>query len=625
MSEKLPKYTARIPIIPDSLFNKQEHKINELVMDRENYDIYVKTVDGYHNITGTIRESVEEIQDGSVVIELCTEDTLPNVKDRKRNHWYYVITKSKEKVTNQAVSIKYIYYGAVDETYYEDKSYMLIAHNMITDPDTVKLNVPEGYRACFYIPVVYLPTFTNTETNEEIKFSVQDRLYVMNPDGTFESYDVYMSDQSYLGEIFVSLSFIDNNSYTITIKPNYTGIGGYKYKDYSLVRVGNPIGALEDPSWTEYRYVFRGWSLEKANYVPFDPATYIPRMDTTIYAYFDYVALDEVLEYNIKHVSTTGRVLKELYTVGYPNAVIEPLSFEGYVSPTNTHTLTERYQVITFTYTPIEYNITYNLDGGRLSNPKTKYTIEDIVTPDAPTKEGYAFDRWRPFRINRGTTGDFTFTASWTIGGILVAGATLRSRILALNSSIKTTMTTVETSIFPPEASNNAVEVSTNSASIKMWYNPTSKSLKFYSEHEIQFNSNSEGIFEGFTKLRTIDDLESFKVPLNFNIKSLFKGCISLVSLSSLESWGSVDSIVFDNAFTNTGAANANRLPSWYVWPCTVRYFYESTILKAEVVYKTPNATFYPTTDELDDYTIPTVACTLTESGQIFDIQCTRN
>ena len=622
---KLTKYTARIPIIPDSLYNKQEHKINELVMDRENYDIYVKTIDGYHNITGSIRESVEKIQDGSVVIELCTEDTLPNVKDRKRNHWYYVITKAKDKVTAQSVSTKYIYYGAVDENYYEDKSYMLIAHNMIDNPDTVKLNVPDGYKACFYIPVVYLPTFVNTETNEQIPFSVQDRLYVMNPDSSFESYDVYMSDQSFLGEIFISLEFIDNNSYTIIIKPNYGNIGGYKHIDTTLVRIGDTIGKLDDPKWTEYRYVFRGWSLDKANYVPVDPATYIPTSDITIYAYFDYVDSEDVIEYSIRYISTNNNVIKELYTVGYPNTEISALEFEGYHTPTVKYTLTEQYQSFTFTYIPIEYNITYNLNGGVLHNPKTKYTIEDIVTPETPTKEDYAFVRWTPFRINRGTTGDFTFTASWTIGGILLPGSQLRSKILALNSSIQTTLTTVETSIKPPEASNNAVEVSINAASIKMWYNSISKSLKFYSSSGIQFNSNSQGIFEGFTKLRTVDDLESFVVPEVFDIRSLFKGCLSLVSLSSLEAWNITDSAVFDNAFTNTGAANANRLPSWYVWPCTIRYFYETTIIKAEVVYKTPNSTFYPTTDELDEYNIPIVACTLTESGQMFDIQCTRN
>ena len=622
---KLTKYTARIPIIPDSLINKQEHKLNEMVMDRENYDLYVKTIDGYYNITGSIRESVEEIQDGSAVIELCTEDTVPSIKDRKRNHWYYIITKSKDKATAQTVSTKYIYYGAVDETYYEDKSYMLIAHNMITNPDTVKMNIPEGYKACFYIPVEYLPTFTNTETNEEIAFSVQDRLYVMNSDGTFESYDVYISDQSYLGEIFVSLTFIDNNSYTITIKPNYSGIRGYHHIDSTLVQVGDPIGTLDDPTWTEYRYIFRGWSLEKANYIPINPATYIPTRDITLYAYFDYISIEDIMEYDVKYVTSTGKVLKELYTVAYIDTEITPLNFEGYITPTTKYTLTERYQSFVFTYNPIEYNITYVLNGGHLSNPKTKYTIEDIVTPGTPTRENYSFVRWTPFRINRGTTGNITFTASWTIGGILITGSALRAKILALNSSIQTNMTTVETSITPPEASNNAVEVSSNAASIKMWYNTVSKSLKFYSNNEIQFNSDSRGIFEGFTKLRIVDDLESFKLPSTFNISSLFKGCISLVSVSSLESWGDVENITFNDTFTNTGAANANRLPSWYVWPCTVRYFYESTILKAEVVYKTPNATFYPTTDELDDYTIPVVACTLTESGQVFDIQCTRN
>lgn len=46
-------------------------------------------------------------------------------------------------------------------------------------------------------------------------------------------------------------------------------------------------------------------------------------------------------------------------------------------------------------HSPIDYDITYNLDGGTNNelNPAT-YTIEDAVTFEAPTKDGFTFDSW---------------------------------------------------------------------------------------------------------------------------------------------------------------------------------------------------------------------------------------
>ena len=69
----------------------------------------------------------------------------------------------------------------------------------------------------------------------------------------------------------------------------------------------------------------------------------------------------------------------------------------------------------------INYNITYNLDGGSVSNVST-YTIEDEITLNNPTKAGYTFTGWSEGTstnlntnvvINRGSTGDKEFTAHY--------------------------------------------------------------------------------------------------------------------------------------------------------------------------------------------------------------------
>ena len=77
------------------------------------------------------------------------------------------------------------------------------------------------------------------------------------------------------------------------------------------------------------------------------------------------------------------------------------------------------------TWTPIEYKITYNLDGGtNHANNPDNYTVETpTITLQAPTKAGYTFDGWysdaeftgeKVTTIAKGTTGDITLYAKWS-------------------------------------------------------------------------------------------------------------------------------------------------------------------------------------------------------------------
>lgn len=75
-------------------------------------------------------------------------------------------------------------------------------------------------------------------------------------------------------------------------------------------------------------------------------------------------------------------------------------------------------------WTPVEYNITYNLNGGTVSgNPET-YTVEsEDITLNIPTRTGYTFAGWTgtdlsaasiSVTIAHGSTGDRAYTATWT-------------------------------------------------------------------------------------------------------------------------------------------------------------------------------------------------------------------
>ena len=74
-------------------------------------------------------------------------------------------------------------------------------------------------------------------------------------------------------------------------------------------------------------------------------------------------------------------------------------------------------------WTPITYNITYDLDGGSATNPAT-YNIEtSTFTLNNPTRTGYTFAGWtgtdlteatQTVTITQGSMGDRSYTAHWT-------------------------------------------------------------------------------------------------------------------------------------------------------------------------------------------------------------------
>ena len=79
-------------------------------------------------------------------------------------------------------------------------------------------------------------------------------------------------------------------------------------------------------------------------------------------------------------------------------------------------------KMYTANWTPIEYTITYNLDGGTVTNPTT-YTIEsDDITLNNPSKATYYFTGWigsngstpqTDVVIPKGSIGNKTFTANY--------------------------------------------------------------------------------------------------------------------------------------------------------------------------------------------------------------------
>jgi len=134
--------------------------------------------------------------------------------------------------------------------------------------------------------------------------------------------------------------------------------------------------------------------------------------------------------YNIVYKSSSGVQLGTgTVTNNYGTTnTVSPNSYTGYTSPANQNIAWDSVnaKTITFTYTPIEYTITYNLNGGtQASGAVTKYTIETATfSLPTPTRSKYTFKGWyesssfsgsKVTQITKGTTGNKTYYANWEL------------------------------------------------------------------------------------------------------------------------------------------------------------------------------------------------------------------
>ena len=97
---------------------------------------------------------------------------------------------------------------------------------------------------------------------------------------------------------------------------------------------------------------------------------------------------------------------------------------DGNTEQNRTFSMDAENMTLTAQATPISYTITYHLDGGTDSGNPTTYTVEsEAITLSNPTRTGYTFAGWTGMDITgtsstvtiaKGSTGDRTYTATWT-------------------------------------------------------------------------------------------------------------------------------------------------------------------------------------------------------------------
>ncbi|MCM1514775.1 MAG: InlB B-repeat-containing protein, partial [Anaeroplasma bactoclasticum] len=209
--------------------------------------------------------------------------------------------------------------------------------------------------------------------------------------------------------------------YTYSIE--YVLNGGKNHKDNPKgVHINQLPVTLYEP--TKAGYDFVGW-YDNAEFIN-QPITIIEQMENEqIQLFAKWEKIDYTIEYNLNggtnHSDNPLVYNIETDTITLFPATKSYYTFDGwYIGDIKVETIqkgTIGNQTLTAKYTPIEYTITYDLDGGMTTN-QNYYTIESetIVLSDA-AKANYHFIGWfdsenhQVTEIPAGTTGNIELTA----------------------------------------------------------------------------------------------------------------------------------------------------------------------------------------------------------------------
>lgn len=265
---------------------------------------------------------------------------------------------------------------------------------------------------------------------------------------TIESNDINLNRPTKTGYDFRGWSFDAEISLDVTIPKGSTGDREYKAEwnliTYSIsydlqggsVTTANPTSydvttetfKLTNPTRTGY--TFAGWTGTGITGTSTDVTILTGTTGNR-----DYTATWTAIEYTISYTLNNGSVSGNptSYTIETETFTLNKPSRNGYQFDGWTGTdLSGKTQTVTITqgtignrsytanFSPIEYTITYELNGGtnNADNP-TSYTIESAtITLKAPTRNAYNFSGWTLngeaiSEIAHGSTGNKTLTATW--------------------------------------------------------------------------------------------------------------------------------------------------------------------------------------------------------------------
>ena len=176
---------------------------------------------------------------------------------------------------------------------------------------------------------------------------------------------------------------------------------------------------------TNAGYTFDGW-YNGTNVVSTERNTFI--VDKNINLVAKWTANEYVVTYNansgIANKLTDTAIFDDYFTLA--TAERKGYTFDGWYDGSNIVNSGDwkiaRDTTLTAKWKIVNYNISYNLDGGSATNFAT-YTVEDSFTLNQPKKTGYSFAGWigtdittanKFVTIEKGSIGHRSYTATWT-------------------------------------------------------------------------------------------------------------------------------------------------------------------------------------------------------------------
>lgn len=279
----------------------------------------------------------------------------------------------------------------------------------------------------------------------------------------------------------------------------WNGSDGKKYADKAAVKnltsKNNDVitmtaqwtpASVTLPSPSRDGYAFDGWysAASGGNKVGSAGDSVTPESNETYYAHWTA----NNYTYKIRYVSSSGKLLGEDTVSGNFDSerTVTPPSKNGYTTPAVQKVVFDSVsaKTITFTYEPVKYSITYDLQGGSATGNPASYTIESsAITLNAPSKPKHDFTGWSgtgilgkqtTVTIPAGSTGNKTYTANWHSNEVTYTVNYVSSSGLSLGTSSVTGTIGTSSKVSAPSKNGYTVPATQTVA-----FEDTSKTVTF--------------------------------------------------------------------------------------------------------------------------------------------------
>lgn len=220
--------------------------------------------------------------------------------------------------------------------------------------------------------------------------------------------------------------------YTIAFNSN-GGSGVNPITDDYLTQVTAP------PEPTRQGYTFAGWYTDNATFLNVYSFTEIPLEGIEVHAKWKIEVYDisYVLGGGINNEENPATYTVETQLITLQEPTRDYYTFNQWSEGVGIALGSTGDKTFTAVWTPVDYQINYILDGGYYEgsdNARTSYNIEtDTYTLPIPHKAGHSFATWQDSsgEISKGSHGEKTFTATWTINSYILTFNTNGGSVLS--------------------------------------------------------------------------------------------------------------------------------------------------------------------------------------------------